>query len=579
MKLRRLVSLLLAAVTIGISVSMAEPFDMAFCEKSFHLAGELVSGAKRGGIFAEPDSDKTPIGYFYSGDILEVIGVEGRFYVIKHGDGTAYAAKSKVKLSGVAGEDTPISGIVLTSSIKIAKVIFRPVDDDEDRVVLEGEMELSEPVQQLVFYLWDERQLNIEQSVLYTLDEPATRLTGADWTRKLKTERMKPGRKTLCVQAMKDGREEVLFRGPFYIAGREDDPVNLTSKCTFSPKEERLTDKRVDSYWSPTNKHPELTVTLPEDEPASLIQMEWYQPPEKVDVTVMGAGDTILSSQTLETGFYLDSVTLPEDARKVVIHPYGKKIRLSSVRVYGKEYPHDMVQEWQELPDKLDMMVFSAHQDDELLFYAGLIPWYSHLGKKLAMVYMADCGRKRYREAMDGMWTAGLRYHPVFLNYVDKGVGGIHVAEGLWPGSQAAVVRLIRKYRPDVLVTQDVDGEYGHTQHKLTSLQVREGAVLAADPSYDPESAEEFGVWEVKKVYVHLWGENQIHMDWNIPMEEAGGFTPWEMAIAAFDKHRTQFGFFRVERQGKQYDATLFGLYYTTVGPDVAGGDMFENIN
>ena len=46
-----------------------------------------------------------------------------------------------------------------------------------------------------------------------------------------------------------------------------------------------------------TKKNKALTVTLPEVEPASLIQMEWYQPPEKVDVTVMGAGDTILSTQ------------------------------------------------------------------------------------------------------------------------------------------------------------------------------------------------------------------------------------------------------------------------------------------
>ena len=43
--------------------------------------------------------------------------------------------------------------------------------------------------------------------------------------------------------------------------------------------------------------------------------------------------------------------------------------------------------------------------------------------------------------------------------------------------------------------------------------------------------------------------------------------------------HHSQYGYFRMERQSITYDSSLFGLYRSTVGPDKAGNDLFENIN
>ena len=67
-------------------------------------------------------------------------------------------------------------------------------------------------------------------------------------------------------------------------------------------------------------------------------------------------------------------------------------------------------------------------------------------------------------------------------------------------------------------------------------------------------------------------------MNWNIPMEECGGFTPWEIAVASFEMHHSQYGYFRMERQSIEYDSSLFGLYRSVVGPDSSGNDMFENL-
>ncbi len=152
------------------------------------------------------------------------------------------------------------------------------------------------------------------------------------------------------------------------------------------------------------------------------------------------------------------------------------------------------------------------------------------------------------------------------------------VAANIWPGSQEAIVREIRRCKPDVVVVQDLNGEYGHTQHKLTSLQVCQGVEYAADPSYDPESAAEYGTWNVKKLYVHLYEKNQVHMNWHIPLPEYGGFTPWEIAVEAFEMHHSQYGYFRMEKQSLTYDSSCFGLYSSTVGMDRSGDDMLENI-
>ena len=145
-------------------------------------------------------------------------------------------------------------------------------------------------------------------------------------------------------------------------------------------------------------------------------------------------------------------------------------------------------------------------------------------------------------------------------------------------GVQQMIVEALRRYKPEVIVCQDFNGEYGHGQHKLTVQLAADAVALANDPQYDPESAEKWGIWEVKKMYSHLYPENVIHMDWTQPLDESGVITPIFLANEAYDKHRSQVASFNMRRDGKKYDNTAFGLYYTTVGPDINKNDFMENI-
>ena len=93
------------------------------------------------------------------------------------------------------------------------------------------------------------------------------------------------------------------------------------------------------------------------------------------------------------------------------------------------------------------------------------------------------------------------------------------------------------------------------------------------------ESARVYGVWDVKKTYIHLYEDHQIHMDcYDDPLENRDGLSALQLATIGYAKHFSQHGQYQMENQGVQFDNKLFGLYRTTVGYDEVGGDFFENI-
>lgn len=137
---------------------------------------------------------------------------------------------------------------------------------------------------------------------------------------------------------------------------------------------------------------------------------------------------------------------------------------------------------------------------------------------------------------------------------------------------------LIRQYKPDVMVTHDKGGEYGHGAHKVTSDASVYCVENAADASVLPALTEAYGTWTVKKLYLHMGDENVIHMDWNVPLDSMGGKTSQQLAQEAFLLHVTQQKTsYVVTDEGKTGNAK-FSLVYTEVGPDAVGGDFFENV-
>jgi N-acetyl-1-D-myo-inositol-2-amino-2-deoxy-alpha-D-glucopyranoside deacetylase len=73
----------------------------------------------------------------------------------------------------------------------------------------------------------------------------------------------------------------------------------------------------------------------------------------------------------------------------------------------------------------------------------------------------------------------------------------------------ADVVAVIREVRPQVLVTYDDFGGYGHPDHIQAHRVAMYGAVLAAAPSYRPDLGE---AWDVAKIYWNAFPKSFMRM-------------------------------------------------------------------
>ncbi len=275
-------------------------------------------------------------------------------------------------------------------------------------------------------------------------------------------------------------------------------------------------------------------------------------------------------------------------------------VGISEIYVFGLGECPEWVQRWEPTPEYTDILLISTHSDDEHLFFAGIIPYYTAEGRIVTVAYMTEhySSSERHHERLNGLWTAGLRNYPIFGGFTDRYSTDIKWAENnlVYDGHtmdelDAFTVELIRRTRPKVLFTHDFEGEYGHGQHRLLAASAARALECSADGDVYPESAHKYGVYDVPKAYFHLWGEGQIRFDWDAPLESLGGKSPFEVSREAYKCHNTQWSSWftewifgtesaPIERASDivEYSPLCFGLYRSTVGADSGKGDVFEHV-
>ena len=139
------------------------------------------------------------------------------------------------------------------------------------------------------------------------------------------------------------------------------------------------------------------------------------------------------------------------------------------------------------------------------------------------------------------------------------------------------VMGLIRRYKPDVVVTHDRGGEYGHGAHRAAADAAQAAVALAADAGYQKKMAHS-EPWQIKKLYIHLYEQNPVKMDWRKPLAAFEGQTAFDVACRAFACHISQQRTdYHVEDFGP-YDNSRFGLAFSAVGEDTRKDDFFEHV-
>ena len=180
--------------------------------------------------------------------------------------------------------------------------------------------------------------------------------------------------------------------------------------------------------------------------------------------------------------------------------------------------------------DQLGLLCVHAHPDDESIATGGLLLRAAEAGHRTAVVTCTGgergeihnmdeaAVRPRLAEVRRDELAAALKLlragEPRFLGYVDSGMVG---TEGnadpasFWQAdideAVARLVAIIREFRPDVLVTYDAFGGYGHPDH----IQTHRVGVLAAEASGVAALYPQAGpAWRVRKVYLNTIPKSYI---------------------------------------------------------------------
>ena len=348
--------------------------------------------------------------------------------------------------------------------------------------------------------------------------------------------------------------------------------------CLNREGAERITDGNSGTYA----RVPGLTgISVSLAEAPDSVSLSWRTAPKRFLLRQYDGTGRELSRQTVENGPLCAVYPLLADARRIRITGGDLLLELCDLAAYGPGDLPEEIHPWRAAPDKTDLLIVSAHCDDELLFFGGAIPYYAgELGYAVEVIYMAHGDRVRQEEALSGLWTCRMYNAPVFLGLRDEYCLSLEEAERYWDREKVTetLVELLRRLRPEVVMTHDEGGEYGHGAHRLTSACVLDAVKLAGEETAFPASKKQYGVWQVKKLYRHLGPmEGRTRIDWNIPLAAFGGKTALAVAEEGFQNHSSQFDVYdTVYNPGLHSD--WFQLAYSAVGPDEEKNDLFEHI-
>ena len=305
-----------------------------------------------------------------------------------------------------------------------------------------------------------------------------------------------------------------------------------------------------------------------------------------------------------QQAFLHEYVTLTVPTTSVTIRFQNGQVSLSEIQAFTQGTPPSDIQVWQPpLDGKADLLLLSAHGDDDQLYFAGLLPLYAgERGYDVQVAYLTDhrnLTMVRTHEMLNGLWAVGVRNYPVFGSFIDFRLDDLNKTYERYEKNGVTkemllefVVEQLRRFKPKVVVCHDFNGEYGHGMHRMYADLLTQALDITANENVYPASAQQYGTWEVQKTYIHLYKQNPIVMEYDVPLKSFDGMTAFEVSQRlGFPCHESQLeglesggyiygldGQVKTAKDIAKYSPCEFGLYRTTVGPDVACNDFMENV-
>lgn len=354
---------------------------------------------------------------------------------------------------------------------------------------------------------------------------------------------------------------------------RTQEDTNVVAVTLVSSQQVDLSELTDQQFTTSVKLTAGSQLTVVSQEEMAGIYIEWDC---VVPTWIMQIGD---NSYTYgENGYIHEYVVFPERAKEITITiPDSSSLgnipgtvtngaRIAEITAFREGEIPSWVQIWQPPLEEADLMIVSAHGDDEHLFFGSVIPYYEgELGFAVQVVYFTqhwDWAKLREHEKLNGLWVAGNRHYPINGYFQDiysetlEGASNHYSRED----TKSFLEEVFLRCAPQVVLTHDLEGEYGHGAHIFLTDVLLES------------------VQNIPKVYVHLYEQQKVVIDCQVPLDAFGGMTMLEVSRLAYLEHASQqWCNFSVEDTGK-YSIGDFGLIHSLVGEDVEKNDFMENI-
>ena len=400
----------------------------------------------------------------------------------------------------------------------------------------------------------------------------------------------------------------VLFM-PQEVYAKEATCTAIKTEAEGFQNKKNLFDDNTDTFTKALNDN---KITLSLEEGIGAVYIKFDRIPTKWTLTNADTKESISCGMNGFLHEFVDVKANWETLPKEIVLSFEEGTVIADVYGFSEGEIPSWVQIWEAPCEVADLLLVSSHSDDEQLFFLGMLPYYAgERGLKVQVAYVIQHfevngvqNHQRPHEQLDGLWTVGIRNYPVMSDFPDLYAQSKNRTEAFSQAEKvfanagvtyddfiAYLTECIRRFKPSVVVSHDLDGEYGHGTHVLVASALTEAIGCAADESKYVDSANEYGTWEIQKLYLHLYEENKIEMNYDVPLNYFDGKTAYEVSCEGFACHKSQhwtwfykwiYGSeenpYTKASQIKTYSPCKFGLYYTTVGVDEVGGDFFENV-
>ncbi len=367
--------------------------------------------------------------------------------------------------------------------------------------------------------------------------------------------------------------------------------------------------------------------------PISSVYIIWDSP---VGEWTISAGGT--SVQGGQYGFIHEYQSFETPVNEFTIKLPDTSATVCDIYTFSEGEVPAWVQRWNPPCEEPDILVLPARGNNEVVDFGGLLPYYAGEKKaKVQVAYMVNQWLEYYRphEILNALWSCGVTYYPVFGDFADCEVTSYEDAQIAYNQEEVTeyVTELLRRFKPKVAVGQDLNGEGGNGISMIYAKALAEACYISGDSLKYPDSATQYGVWDVPKTYLHLYGNisevidsndpyavtdetgevsqtavpeeteaeiqtdesgNEVKstgyngdvqyltkpllFDWNKELESFDGKTAYEVAQDAFAVHKSQANWASMKENGATATA-IYGLYRTMGEYDKSEEpDLLENI-